>query len=558
MRRNGGRAGSSPAAVAGDARTRGDEGTGAVQPALVALLAALLVPGLLLGWPGPAAAAPAAPAEGGEVLLEGFVGDGVYLRELRDAGPVTSVVIEAQPGSPVQLVPVLSGERIDGGLESVSSMCRRAGGVVCVNANFSVCRRCSHPFGGVVRNGRLLRTPTPLQDQVSVVDGRLTVEPWRWWAGLVALDGGPHADVEVGGVNVGLGADDVVVYTPEYGATTRAAPDAYELVVRTPPLQTGAGVRQQAELLRVHTGGGAPIPADGAVISARGAGADRLWAFVEHHRSSLVELITITPDGLQQSFAGHPILLRNGERRHLEPDDGKVVNRHPRTLLAWNDAGSTWLVVVDGRQHGSRGVTLHEATDMVLGLGATHAVNLDGGGSSTMVTTCPSPSGLCVRNRPSDGRERNVSIGLALVGGAPVAARAVEEPAPPTTAPPAPTTTVAPPTTTAAPASTSATTTTTSTTTTVPRRPTIDRDPLPLPVERWEAVPLDDEQALDAPLAVPAVVAAPDPRSTAVGHPMHALAAAGLLLVVAGALATFAPARLRRPTLEDPPRWRRR
>ena len=50
---------------------------------------------------------------------------------------------------------------------------------------------------------------------------------------------------------------------------------------------------------------------------------------------------------------------------------------------------------------------------LLVRLGATHGINMDGGGSSTMVTSCA--QGWCVRNRPSDGRERNVPVGLAIV-----------------------------------------------------------------------------------------------------------------------------------------------
>lgn len=444
--------------------------TRATRALLAAVLAAAVV--LLGGAPG---------ASAQEVRLEGPVGDGVVLRERGDAGPVSSVEITVQPGAPVRFVPVLSGERVDGGREVVSSMCDRVGGVACVNANYAVCPSCGQPLGGIVRDGELVRTPTPIQDQVSVIDGRLTLEPWPWSVGLWVPGAEHRPSVEAHGVNVAPIHDGIVAYTPAFGTHTDAPPGSFELIMRAPRgLRTGVGVRQQVELLKTHTDGAAPIPWDGVVLSGLGRGADDLWAFVETHKASLVELVSNTAPGLTQSFAGHPVLLRDGQRQWLDPADNKVMARHPRTIIGWNDHGAAWLVLVDGRQRRSRGMTLAEATDRMLELGATHAVNLDGGGSSTMVTSCPSASGWCLRNRPSDGRQRNVWVALAVAPAAPS-----PEPAPVLTAGPAPEATTTTSTTTTAPTTTTTTahpdpTTTTSTTvpTATATAPPADRAPL--------------------------------------------------------------------------------
>ncbi len=362
----------------------------------------------------PAGATPGA-GDGG-VVVQGPIAEGVVLTERAHPGPVRTHEVQVFPGAPTRLVPVLSGGRIDGAREVVSSMCARVGGAVCVNANFPTCPTCGQPFGGVVQDGRILRSPTWEQDQVSFVDGAPTLDPWRWSAGLWALGAGPEGTLEVDGINVGPLPDGIVLHTPDHGPSTRAPAGAYELVVRAPqPVRTGVGQRQQAELLGVSTGGDTPIPRDGVVLSGLGAGADRLWSWTERHRSSLVELVASTSVPVTQSFAGHPVLLRDGVRQRLDGADGKVARRHPRTLLGWDDAGSIWLVVVDGRQASSQGMTLAHAVDHLLALGARHAVNLDGGGSSTLVTSCPSATGWCTRNRPSDGAERPVWVALALL-----------------------------------------------------------------------------------------------------------------------------------------------
>jgi len=90
---------------------------------------------------------------------------------------------------------------------------------------------------------------------------------------------------------------------------------------------------------------------------------------------------------------------------------GFAGSRHPRTAVAVDeDTGRLWLVVVDGRQPPySVGMTLPELLRLVEALGAEEALNLDGGGSSSLVVRGR------LRNTPSDGEERAVVNALALV-----------------------------------------------------------------------------------------------------------------------------------------------
>src|SRR5919109_521873 len=70
--------------------------------------------------------------------------------------------------------------------------------------------------------------------------------------------------------------------------------------------------------------------------------------------------------------------------------------RHPRTAIGVDDAGRVLLVVVDGRRRTSVGMDLVQLANLMRRLGAVSALNLDGGGSSTMVVRGK------VKNRPSD------------------------------------------------------------------------------------------------------------------------------------------------------------
>jgi len=84
--------------------------------------------------------------------------------------------------------------------------------------------------------------------------------------------------------------------------------------------------------------------------------------------------------------------------------------RHPRTAVAKLKDGKFLMITVDGRQPGvSMGMTLQELAEYILSLGATDAMNLDGGGSTTMFV-----DGKVV-NTPSDKEgERKVSDAMVV------------------------------------------------------------------------------------------------------------------------------------------------
>lgn len=89
-----------------------------------------------------------------------------------------------------------------------------------------------------------------------------------------------------------------------------------------------------------------------------------------------------------------PMLLRDGKMVKQRDDRTFVTHRHNRTALGIRPDGTTLLVVADGRfKHEAEGLTLPELERVMLWLGCTEAINLDGGGSTTMY----------VHNRPHDG-----------------------------------------------------------------------------------------------------------------------------------------------------------
>ena len=117
-------------------------------------------------------------------------------------------------------------------------------------------------------------------------------------------------------------------------------------------------------------------------------------------------------------YGANPDVAISGDRPLLVNGLRTVVDNrlaHPRTAVGIDADGRKLLIlVVDGRSSSSRGYTMVELADMMTALGAENALNLDGGGSTTMWGRTPTGQ-LGLINEPSDGAERLVPNGLGVV-----------------------------------------------------------------------------------------------------------------------------------------------
>lgn len=176
------------------------------------------------------------------------------------------------------------------------------------------------------------------------------------------------------------------------------------------PVNEGRGVVVGIDTLAA----GVSIPSGGVVFAGRSLGAQFLRQNVSVGDTLSWKIsFSGAPGPVLEMIGGYPRLVQNGST--VRSTGSLVTERHPRTALGWRQDGTLLLVTVDGRQPGhSIGMTGAELADLMKSLGATYAINLDGGGSTTMVV-----QGQVV-NRYSDPSERTVGNALLLVAsGAP-------------------------------------------------------------------------------------------------------------------------------------------
>lgn len=174
----------------------------------------------------------------------------------------------------------------------------------------------------------------------------------------------------------------------------------------------------KAKLLH-KTLGDSPIPQDGFVISISDPWMQQQIAAIP---DGIEAEISIQIDSKWQDaefiLAAGPLLVKDGRQEISMPTSTSFSKgANPRTAVAVDATGKRlMLVTVDGRQKGhSTGTSLTSLSNYLISMGAHAAINLDGGGSTTMVARQPGYYSPVLVNKPSDGAERRVSAILQVV-----------------------------------------------------------------------------------------------------------------------------------------------
>ena len=139
--------------------------------------------------------------------------------------------------------------------------------------------------------------------------------------------------------------------------------------------------------------------------------------FGKHVYGQPVDLVEIPAGqfaGCTWVLGGYDILVNNYTVNTNCHTDNSGNSAAPRTFFGFKSDGTAFVCVVDGRgAGGSAGITVNQEAQLAGVLGAQFAIELDGGGSSTMVVRINDT--LTLRNSPSDGSMRCVSNAIMLV-----------------------------------------------------------------------------------------------------------------------------------------------
>ncbi|MGI6609981.1 MAG: phosphodiester glycosidase family protein [Limnochordia bacterium] len=307
----------------------------------------------------------------------------------------------------------------------VSQMVKSTGAVAGVNASFFEISSTMLPLGMLIRSWDLLRSPDPENRGVVGIgdDGRAYIGVWRW-RGFVSRPNGTR--IQLSRVNTAkLNPNETGLYRAPFllspgVQSAGGGGQVTEIVLRkVQPTSPGHLHGVVAEVRRNQPG--VYIDADAIVVTGRDGAAEQLAAVDVGEEVEILYTLTgdakwpglPATDQLKAAASGGVVLVKNG--LYGDPAVHTDANRHPRTVAAVSsDRKTLYLFVVDGRSKASVGMTYKEMADLFLYMGAFEALNLDGGGSSTLVTMPEGSSTPRAINTPSDGQERFVPDGVGV------------------------------------------------------------------------------------------------------------------------------------------------
>lgn len=294
------------------------------------------------------------------------------------------------------------------GMERTSSMAARSDApghrvIGAVNADFYD-MGTGVPIGTQVIKGEIMKTSSGWQaigfnaENVPFINNVL-------FSGSMIMAAGNQS---IHGINKSREENQLILYNQYFGSTTNTNSWGSEIVVR--PIThwyANDTIICVIDTLFINQGS-STIPKGQAVLSGHGNSATFLNTLNAEDTVKLYLGLTAPLQNITDVVGGNLKILSDGVYT-----GGTNTDLHPRTIAGFSaDSSILYLATVDGRQSGSIGMNYRQLADLMLFLGAHHVINLDGGGSTTMV----------IRNKLVNSLfadERNVANALMVVSEAP-------------------------------------------------------------------------------------------------------------------------------------------
>ncbi len=287
--------------------------------------------------------------------------------------------------------------------------------VAAVNGGFFTLKT-GRPVNLDIEDGMIARLPGAKRRFSSLLitsDNRAKIGRYDLDVALAVSD----TTFDINDINKVSPTDRTVLFDRFYGSKTPS--DFHGGAVVLEPIGTSlvGGVFKYVADTLVRSSGSFSIPRSGYVLVCRGrvdltllrklSICDTVWMLTQ---------FTPQADDVRQALGGLPEIVHDGRNVSAANADSEKVNsyirdeHHARTAIGVSREGrKVVLVVVNGDEKAIPGMTLSELTNLMVRLGSYNALNLDGGGSSTMVV-----DGKIV-NSPSDSTgERAVSNALVV------------------------------------------------------------------------------------------------------------------------------------------------
>ncbi|MCK4688659.1 MAG: phosphodiester glycosidase family protein, partial [Candidatus Marinimicrobia bacterium] len=213
---------------------------------------------------------------------------------------------------------------------------------------------------------------------------------------------------DISEINRDRGTNDLILYNSFHGVSTDTDNNGTEILI-SPLYEWFVNDTIQCLVEGVESGvGNMNIPVGKAVLSGNGTKASFLNDNITIGDTIDIFLgLSPSISKLKHLVGGFPTIVKDGQNYAVEGyyEEGGAstfhTDLHPRTAVGISaDSTILYFITVDGRQIISRGMDLIELADFMVSIGVHKGMNLDGGGSTTIIVRDK------FENSPSDGSER--------------------------------------------------------------------------------------------------------------------------------------------------------
>jgi len=314
---------------------------------------------------------------------------------------VLADVIQVDLQNPYVKLDVMTGK--GGNLNSKQStggMAKENGAVAAVNGDYFNVSGELAPIGGQVSDGVLVSTPSELSGMYALTvtkDGKPMIDEYSFDGTVKADDGSTFAlrginkeDYTVESSSVKYShANSMYIYTPAWTSTKR--PNDPSTTPTEVLVQNGV-ITQISDKKALNM----TVPADGYILRAHGTAATWIMTHLavgqtlnaDYKLKAKTTGETVDPSNLQMMIGGHTILVNGGKSATFSRDIAAsgIGGIRARTAVGYSQDGRYVYIIAAEKNSNSSGLSLTELQSFMTSIGVWKGMNLDGGGSTTMVT----------------------------------------------------------------------------------------------------------------------------------------------------------------------------
>lgn len=322
-------------------------------------------------------------------------------------------VIRANLSDEYTKIEPITSEKGVGNRAPLSSMIKSSGAIAGVNGDFFYMGDPTYTYGPLIKDEKIITSPLPYSYGYPTVSMLLNNNvDISVWNPKITLYGSDSTAFDITVLNKTSSIDwGATILTTDWNSTSPGYDGKKDIVEVVVIDNTVSEIRKNQP--------STVIPKQGYVIASSNATTmeQMMQSFIPGQNVTLNIELDFSPENVEWAFGALNYLVKDGQLNEISDE---VLGTNPRTAIGFNkDNTEMIMVTIDGRNKNYVGVKQTELAEIMMSLGAYNAVNMDGGGSTTMGVDFLKNSNITVVNIPSDGRERKIASGVGVFNTSP-------------------------------------------------------------------------------------------------------------------------------------------